>query len=386
MSNAPFFPEEMTPIPGNSSGPLQGLTFAAKDLFDLQGMVTGAGNPTWADQQQPAENHASAVQKLLDAGATVTGKAISSEFAYSLYGENGHYGTPVNPASPDRVPGGSSSGSASAVAAGIVDFALGTDTGGSVRVPASFCGTLGIRPTQGVISLEGVWPLAPMFDTVGWFAKLPEVFKNVGKVLLPEQPPQEISTLYYAEDLLNHQLLHPAHTKVFTQLISQYDLQPLTLFEDGIDEWINVYLVLLSAQLQESHGTWIREHLDAFNGVTRKRMERSLAVSTPEKAWAKWKVGDLRKEGNAKVPEGAVVFLPTTAGPAPMLNQQTIQCGNAMGEILQFTVFASMCGLPQISLPLSATGGCPLGVSVMGAQHSDMALLAYALQILDEQM
>ncbi|MGD1879287.1 MAG: amidase family protein, partial [Kiloniellaceae bacterium] len=172
-------------LPGAGDGPLAGLTFGAKDLFDVAGHRTGCGNPTWAATHEPATAHARAVALCLDAGADLRGKTHTDELAYSLMGANAHYGTPVNPAAPDRLPGGSSSGSAAAVAAGLVDFALGSDTGGSVRLPASFCGLYGLRPTHGRIDVSGMVPLAPSFDAVGWFAASVWVMSSVAGVLSP---------------------------------------------------------------------------------------------------------------------------------------------------------------------------------------------------------
>ncbi len=157
--------------PGAARGPLEGLTFAAKDVFDVEGSRTGFGHPAWLETHPPATETAFAITRLLEAGASLTGRTISDELCYSIAGENAHYGTPINPRAPDRLPGGSSSGSAVAVTGGLVDFALGTDCGGSVRVPASYCGLFGLRPTHGRISLDGVSRFAPRFDTVGWFAR-----------------------------------------------------------------------------------------------------------------------------------------------------------------------------------------------------------------------
>ena len=168
-----FIKNEDIRIPEAATGPLEGLTFAVKDNFDIKGHVTGAGNPDWLRSHEPAASTAPAVQMLLEAGASLVNKTIMDELAFSLNGENIHYGTPVNPAAPNRIPGGSSSGSASATAGRLVDFALGTDTSGSVRVPASYCGLFGIRTTHGAISTQGVVPLAPSFDTVGWFRGRP---------------------------------------------------------------------------------------------------------------------------------------------------------------------------------------------------------------------
>ena len=174
-----FVPGLRVHIEGRPDGPLSGLTFAAKDLFDVAGHPTGGGNPDWARSNPVPTRHAWAVQRLLDSGATLIGKTITDEVSLGIVGENAFYGTPVNPRAPGRVPGGSSSGSAAAVAAGICDTALGTDTGGSVRVPASFCGLYGIRPTHGRIDVRGMLPQAPTSDTTGWFARDAETFAKV---------------------------------------------------------------------------------------------------------------------------------------------------------------------------------------------------------------
>ncbi|MEY8879705.1 MAG: amidase family protein, partial [Leptothrix sp. (in: b-proteobacteria)] len=172
-------------LPGAPSGPLAGLRFAAKDLFDVAGQTTGAGNPTWLATHAPATRHAALVSQLLDAGASLAGKVLTDELAYSLHGDNAHHGAPINAASPERVTGGSSSGSAAAVAARLVDFALATDTGGSTRVPASYCGLWGLRTTHDLLPRDGLVALSRGFDTPNWLAHDAEVFERVGAVLLP---------------------------------------------------------------------------------------------------------------------------------------------------------------------------------------------------------
>jgi amidase len=170
---------------GSPGGPLAGRRFAVKDLFAIAGHRACFGNPDWLSTHWAAEATAPVITWLLDAGAALVGTTVTDELAFSLTGENPHYGTPPNPAAPGRVPGGSSSGSASAVAGGLVDFALGTDTGGSVRVPASHCGIFGFRPTHGAVSPAGVLPFSPSFDTVGWFARDADTLAAVGDRLFP---------------------------------------------------------------------------------------------------------------------------------------------------------------------------------------------------------
>ena len=177
-------------IEGRPDGPLSGLTFVAKDLFDIAGRPTGAGNHDWAHTHAVPDKHAWVVQTLLDHGATLIGKTITDEISLGILGENMFDGTPTNPAAPDRVPGGSSSGSVSAVAQGFCDFALGTDTGGSVRVPASFCGVYGIRPTHGRLPVDGMLPQAPTSDTTGWFARDADTFARVASGVIRRRQPR----------------------------------------------------------------------------------------------------------------------------------------------------------------------------------------------------
>src|SRR5262245_33450969 len=171
-------------LAGAASGPLAGTTFVAKDLYDVRGWRTGGGNPDWERTHEPATETAPAVVRLLEAGASLIGKSCTDELAFSLDGINVHYGTPLNPRFPDRLPGGSSSGSVSAVAAGLCDFALGSDTSGSIRVPASYCGVYGFRSSHGAVAIDGVVPLAPAFDTVGWLARDARMLARSGRVLL----------------------------------------------------------------------------------------------------------------------------------------------------------------------------------------------------------
>src|ERR687890_1761221 len=197
-----FMPYPAAAVANAETGPLAGLTFAVKDLFDLAGYPTGCGSPHMLAMSGIKTRTAPTVQRLLDAGARLVGKTITDELAFSLSGKNAHFGTPVNGGAPDRVPGGSSSGSASAVSNELCDFALGTDTGGSVRGPASHCGLFGIRPTHGRVSLEGCHDLAPSFDTCGYFTRDGATFIRVGEVLLgPDSAPlPQIPRVLLAQD------------------------------------------------------------------------------------------------------------------------------------------------------------------------------------------
>lgn len=246
------------------SGALDGLRFAVKDLIDVEGLVTGGGNPDWAASQRPAPADAPAVRALRAAGASLVGKTVTDELAFSLEGENHHHGTPRNPRAPGRLPGGSSSGSAVAVAAGLADVALGTDTGGSVRVPASFCGVFGFRPTHGRVPLDGVVPFAPSFDTVGWFAATGEVLQRAGRVLLGDTGSAAAPLhLVRLDDALA--AADPgSRTRLVPLARALGALDGFDVFEGDRASWLRAYQVLQGAEIRETLGGWIAERRPRF--------------------------------------------------------------------------------------------------------------------------
>src|SRR5262245_50843885 len=208
------------PVPNAESGPLAGLTLGVKDIFDVKGYVTGCGNPARAAESEPASRTAPAIRRMLDAGARFAGKTQTEELAFSIIGQNVHFPFPINPAAPDRVTGGSSSGSAAAVAGSLVDIATGSDTGGSVRAPASFCGLIGLRTTHGRISLEGAMPLAPSFDTFGWFAKDMETYEKVGEVLLGQDRRQTPLSRPLRSEMLDAPLAGPDEAGEYARMLA----------------------------------------------------------------------------------------------------------------------------------------------------------------------
>src|SRR3954470_24381771 len=242
------------------AGPLSGLRFAAKDLFDVAGLVTGCGNPDWAATHAPAEANAWAVDALLGAGATLVGKTITDEISLGLLGINKFDGTPLNPRAPDRVPGGSSSGSASAVAGALVDFALGTDSGGSVRIPASFCGLYGLRPTHGRIPVDGMMTQAPSFDTVGFFSDDAATFAAVGAVLLGEAVaealPAEIIVATDGFDLADESVQR-ALLPLVARLREIVPVREVRLAEVDLLAWSAHQRLLQRSEFQATFRDWI---------------------------------------------------------------------------------------------------------------------------------
>ena len=284
-----FVPHDISgPITGASGGPLAGLTAVVKDMYDIAGYRTGGGNPEWLEAHPPAAANASAVQKILDAGATIVGKTVCDEFFYSVSGANAHYGTPVNPRAFGRLPGGSSSGSASAAASGACDFALGSDTGGSVRIPASFCGLYGLRPTHGRVDLTGAMAMAPVFDVGGWFSSAPSVFRKVGAALLGGGAVREpIQHVMVAEDAFAQADPEAgALLRGFLQAAAAAIPTPSTgtLAPRGFDQWREIVRIVQAREVWKQYGPFVEKHKPRLGPGIRERIEFASTVSENDAA------------------------------------------------------------------------------------------------------
>ena len=380
-----FCRDDDTHLPGGD-GPLSGLTFASKDIFDVAGHVTGGGNPAWKATHAPAEANAWVVQQLVDAGAELAGKTITDELTRGIFGENVHYGTPVNPRTPGRVPGGSSSGSASAVAGELVDFALGSDTGGSVRVPASFCGLYGLRPTHGRIPRIGMMLQAPSYDTIGWFARDAETFGQVGKVLLASSgSPGVPRHLIIAEDAfeLAESDTRSALMAAAEEIGSLFDsVTTVRLSPTSLTDWSNQQQVLQSREAWESVREWIDRVNPAFSFEVSDRYVLARSVTDEQVAAAQLRREEIVARMNEVFQGGEkVVCLPTTISPAPPTGQAVSQRHELRLRNSAITSIAGNTGRPQISLPLVEVGGLPVGISLLGDRGTDEALIDLGLKI-----
>jgi amidase len=376
-------------IAGAAGGPLIGLTFAAKDLFDVAGHPTGGGNPDWARRQPIPTCHAWAVQRLLDAGATLIGKTVTDEVSLGILGENPFDGTPLNPKAPDRVPGGSSSGSASAVAQGLCDTALGTDTGGSVRVPASFCGLYGIRPTHGRLDLGGMAPQAPSSDTTGWFARDAHTFARVSEVLLGEPIPASLPTrLVVAVDAFG---FADADTAAALQPMVRrlsalvQDVREDLLAPPGLSVWARAQRALQPYEAWLTFKDWI----DRDNPRMAFSVARNLAVASTipesERQWAALMRAEARARLAWLLPPGTILCLPTTPFPAPRKGLSLTTLEPLRARITCLAAHGGLTGVPQVSLPGATVDGLPVGLSILGARGSDTALVAVAKAMEDKR-
>ena len=370
---------------GAPSGPLAGLTFAAKDIYDIAGHKTGFGSPDWLRTHAEAVRTAPVVEALAQSGASMVGKTQTDELTFSLNGENAHYGTPINVNAPGRIPGGSSSGSAAAVAGGLVDFALGSDTGGSVRAPASFCGIYGLRPTHGRISLECACPLAPSFDTAGWFARDATVMERVGAVLFSEAPvsrlPGRVLLAQDAFDLVEaatRDALRPAVERIAAVLGRP---EAVSVSEHGLAAWLDVFRTLQGFEIWAQHGAWVKEVRPTLGPGVRQRVEWASTIAAEDAAAARDRRLEIAKRMASLLTRDTVLVLPTAPHIAPLINSDPKATEDFRTRALTLLCIAGLARLPQLNLPLATLQGCPIGVSLIGGQGADMSLLAIAKQL-----
>ena len=370
-------------IDGAPNGRLTGLKFAVKDIYDVAGYQTGFGNPVWLQTHGAATLTSPMVQSLLDAGASLYGKVITDELTYSLNGDNHHYGTPLNANAPDCVPGGSSNGSASAVSAGLVDFALGSDTGGSTRVPASYCGVWGLRTTHGSLPAAGVLPLQPSFDTLTWLASDVEVFERVGEVLLPSTQHEFKRLLHWDSTWqMAEQDLQAGLKQVETALagLLRTEVVVQDLLPEGAshEDWRRAFQLASAHQAWETHGQWIEKHQPVMGQAVADRFKFASTV-TPEMAQAAWQqIEEVRSRVRTLVGVDGVVVLPSSASTAPRLDADPASVDDVRMRTMRITSVAGLSGLPQISIPMRTESGKPYGVSLLGPAGSDLALLRLA--------
>jgi amidase len=383
MNGSFFVPHDLDePVRGAASGPLAGLTAVVKDMYDIAGTRTGGGNPDWLAAQKPATRHASAVEQILAAGATITGKTICDEFFYSVAGVNAHYGTPANLRAPGRLPGGSSSGSAAACGANACDFALGSDTGGSVRIPASFNGLYGLRPTHGRVDLTGAMAMAPTFDVAGWFANAPGIFRRVGAVLLRGDPVAAPATrLIVATDAfaqadaevaaLGREFLKRA-AGVLPQLTER------TVAPNGFDHWRDAFRIVQAKEVWESFGDFVTRAKPKLGPGIKERMAFAATVTADQADAGRKIVAAARAHLRALVPPGTMLALPTAPSIAPPVGLSGDEMESFRVRVMRLTCMAGLAGLPQMNLPVGTVAGCPAGLSLIAWPGGDAALLDLA--------
>jgi amidase len=381
-----FVPHDLAaPIGGAPGGPLAGLTAAVKDMYDIAGTIAGCGNPAWLETHPPAQTSAGVVQQILNAGASVIGKTICDEFFFSVTGANHHYGTPLNPRAPGRLPGGSSSGSASAVASGACDFALGSDTGGSVRIPASFNGLYGLRPTHNRIDLSGVQAMAETFDVPGWFAGSPGVFRNVGAILLDAREVKaQLDRVIVLEDAFEEADPDVADLLRTALEFMIEDLPPVAharISLQGFDPWREAFRVIQGYEVWQTFGEFVTRQKPLIGPGVRERIDYSSRVSADEAEAARRVVADARAHVLQSARPGTIMALPTAPCIAPPIDVPAAEMENFRVRVMRLTCTAGIAGLPQVNIPVGTLGGCPVGLSFIGWPGGDEVLLDLACEL-----
>jgi amidase len=381
-----FVPGRRLERPPLGTGRLSGLTFAVKDLFDVAGSLTTYGNPDWAASHSIAVATAPVITTLLQSGARLAGKTKTVELAYGLTGENIWQGTPINPSAPQRFPGGSSCGSAAAVAAGLVDFALGSDTAGSVRIPASYCGLYGIRPSHGAVSLAGACPLAPSFDTCGWFSRTASLLTGVGDVLLPGgRQPIDGPLLRVEEAWVN---ARPEVAEVLRPRLEHIEqlrgrAMGIRLAPEGIDSLYDHFRTVQAEEVWASLGHWIETVKPRLGPGVRERFAAAKAtdpaIAGPGRAFRRV----LQARVRPLLASGAVLVFPTSPCPAPLLTARAAEQDAVRAATIGVTAIASLCGLPEVTLPAGTVDGAPVGLSLVAGAGLDRGLLAFACDAAD---
>ena len=381
-----FVPHDIkSPIKGAATGPLAGLTAVVKDMYDIAGERMGCGVPEWFAAAKPAARNCPPVQKILDAGATIIGKTICDEFFYSGTGINPHYGMPVNSRAHGRIPGGSSAGSAAACGAGLCDFALGSDTGGSVRMPASFNGIYGLRPTHERIAHEGVADMAPSFDVPGWFASTPGVFRNVGAVLLgSERVAARIERVVVLEDAFEQADAEIADLlRTLLELMSD-DLPPMAhgrIAPEGFDPWREAFRIIQAYETWQTFGGFVTRHNPKIGPGVRERMAFAATVTEAQADAARAVHTKARAHIRDVAKPGVILVLPTSPTIPPLAATSAEGLDDFRTRVMRMIVTASISGLPQMSVPAGTIGGCPVGLSFIGWAGGDEALLDLACEL-----
>ena len=378
-----FVPHDLAaPLKGAASGSLAGLSAVVKDMYDIAGERTGCGSPEWLATHPPAARNCPPVQKILDAGATIIGKTVCDEYFYSVSGANAHYGTPVNIRAPGRLPGGSSAGSAAACGAGLCDFALGSDTGGSVRVPASFNGIYGLRPTHERIEHSGVADMAPSFDVPGWFAATPGVFRKVGAVLLDNRRvAAQIDRVVVLEDAFA-QAEEPVADLLRTLLEFMSDDLPgmahSRIAPDGFDPWREAFRIVQAYETWQTFGAFVTKHRPNIGPGVKERMQFASTVTSAQADASREVVNKARDHIRQIVVPGTVLALPTAPSIAPKIEISGAELEEFRTRVMRLTCTSGISGLPQMNIPGGTINGCPIGLSFIGWAGGDEALLDLA--------
>lgn len=363
---------------GRDPGPLAGVPYGVKDLFDLASLSTTAGSALYADAP-PASRDAQAVTRLREAGAVLVATCNMDEFAYGFATINAHHGTTLNPHDRARLAGGSSGGSAALVAAGLVPFALGSDTNGSVRVPASLTGTYGLKPTHGDLPLRGVFPFAESFDDVGPFANGVADMQAVWQVLAGRRSGSKRAPLHIAR--LGGRFRENADPDQLAAMDSIAPQAPLLELPE-IARARSAAFIVTAYEGGALHRERLAQQPMAFDPATRDRLLAGALL--PDDLYAEAQA--FRRAYKATVAALAapfdVLIAPAAPCTAPLVEHPRIVIDGAQSparaDLGIHTQPISFLGLPSLGVPLRRPGRLPLGLQLIGRPHGEADLFTFA--------
>jgi amidase len=377
-------PMEMAP---SGLGKLTGYSFVFKDLFDVKGFKTGAGNPAWLESHSEASDTSVLIRTLLASGAECVGRVQTDELAYSLNGQNIHYGTPTNPIAPQCIPGGSSSGSAVAVAKKEADFSIGTDTGGSIRVPSSYCGLFGLRPTLGGLSLEHCFELAKSFDTAGIMTRSLPLLEKVFTQLSPELAViNQVGDIVLDEALLTY--LGNERKARLDKAFERAGLSYVTTNKLARSKWNFAQLSELFRTIQgfeiiQKHGEWLELYSETLDQPIQERANWARRITSTQYEQALAQQKEFKHFIQTEwLSQHSVVILPTTPGSPPLLEMEAEPLAQYRSELMGLTAIAGLGGFPQLHIPMADLSMGPAGVSLLGNPRSEFQLFALAKALL----
>jgi len=377
-----FVRENHIAIEGSGEGPLKGLVFAAKDVFKILGSTVGNGHPLWLKTHGPDDFTSSIILRLLDAGADLVGKTICDELCFSISGENWNYGCPLNPHDPRRFTGGSSAGSGAATAGGLVDFALGSDCLGSVRVPGAYNGVLCIRPTYRRVPSDGEAPYCASMDVLGFLANSPDTFKRVGRVMLGEdEKPGTIRRLLIAKDCMEAvdsdvvESLRPAVRHIGEAV---GEVKEVAVSKEGLDRWVEIFRIIQGYEVWESYGGWYQKYRPFLNRGPKERLEWASTITRQQYREAYAKRQGIIDQVDALVEDGGVLCMPTVASVAPLRTTPLEEFSGTRLQSTKMLCISPLSGTPQINLPMVKQHDVPLGLTLIGARGTDLSLVDFA--------
>lgn len=369
-------------LKGKETGPLSKYVFAVKDVFKIKGSTYSNGHPKWLETHGPDEFTSSAILKTLEAGADLVGKTVCDELCYSISGENWHYGSPINPHDPNRLAGGSSGGTGVAVAGDLVEFAFGSDCLGSVRVPASYNGLLGIRPSYNRIANDGEAPYCESMDVLGYVAKDPEVFKEVSNVLLG----QDKETISYSKLLIAKDCFDAVESEVKVALQPAIgfiedkvdEVEEIEFGEETLAEWVKIFQTVQGYEVWESYGGWVRKYRPTLPPGQRERLHTASQITLEEYENALKEKEKIEQKIEEMIQPGTLLCLPTAASIAPLKRAGLEAINQHRAQSSALLCISPLSGTPQVTLPLVEMQEMPLGVSLIGAKGTDQQLVEFS--------